>query len=85
MTTRTQILLKRLLMALETRDGIPLVDTILHAEVGLNIDPPVRLTEFELLIGHADSHGWLRTITNQVTGKSKYAINDAGRNAILDL
>jgi hypothetical protein len=85
MSNRKQILLKRLLTALNEMDNVLMVDTILHAEVGLNITPSVSMTEFEDLIRYADSQLWLNTSINRVTGKVKYGITDEGRVALNEL
>ena len=84
MTPRTQLLFRRLLAYLLELDGTPVMPTIIHATIALNMVPAVRLTEFEALIADADTRGWITSIRSGITQQEKWVISDKGRAALAE-
>ncbi|MEI8288786.1 MAG: hypothetical protein WCH99_04890 [Verrucomicrobiota bacterium] len=84
MTAREKQICQKILDALHDRDGLQLVEPMIHAEVQVRLDERVPLAEFDAALALCNARGWLTGVKGKFTGL-KWNINDAGEAARLEM
>lgn len=84
MTQRENKLVRAILEVAHNVDGAQLSETMLHAEVNLQVTPTATLAEFNAALAICDSRGWLIGVPSKFTGR-KWNISDAGEAARLEM
>jgi hypothetical protein len=80
MNDRQKQIIRKLLDALDERDGRPASQTLLHGQVSIKLEDRVTLTEFENALSYCDGRGWLTSLRDEL-GTMQWTLTEKGRAA----
>jgi hypothetical protein len=81
MTQRQRVIIKAFLEALHLMDGVPLAESVLHAEVNLRITPTASKDEFDDSLIVANNNGWVIGEQSRFGKGRIWMLSDAGQAA----
>lgn len=76
---------RAVLRYLDQLDGGATVEALIHASVGLQIEPRPSLAEFSARLRHCDQQGWIIGVHSRVLDKMKWSLADAGKAALMEM
>jgi hypothetical protein len=84
MNGRQKQIIRKLLDALDEREGRPASQTLLHGQVTVKLEDRVTLTEFENALSCCDSRGWLTSLPDEL-GSMQWTLTQKGRAARINV
>lgn len=84
MQQRELKIIRAILEAGHNIDGGQIAETLLHAEVNLQVNPTATLAEFGNALAICDTRGWMTGITSKFGGR-RWNISDLGEAARMEM